>query len=227
MRLFLTFMLFLFILPLSAQDKDENPLQTTRQGFGDYRGLNMTVGFVNPKSRTEGSAYYFENWNSTATVYLKEQGRYKIERANINLFDNTLEALYDENSVFTFDTDKLVQIVIDRKIFRPITLDGELRLLELLFNKGVSVYKYRSMSYRQSSPNPMVNRRTNKYITTEKYYLYKDGQLTKMKLTKKAFAKMFQTEAHSEDDIIDYLNASELSLKKEEDLVKALAFVSQ
>ena len=142
-KLSISLILLLSLTVFAQEDEqDSNPLQTTRQSFGDYRGLNMTVGFVNPKTRTEGSAYYYDDWNSEAIIYLKEQGRYKVENVNINLFDNTLETLYNDNNVFTFDTNSLLQIVIEGKIFRPLLEDGELKLFELFYNNGITVYKH-------------------------------------------------------------------------------------
>lgn len=215
-----------FILPVMAQDDDPNPIISTRQGFGDQKGMMMNMGFVNPKARTEGSAYYYDNWDSVAMVYLKEQGRYKIENANVNLFDNTLETLYDQGNVFTFDTANLLQIIIDKKIFRPLPIENELKLLELFYNEGVAIYKYYYISYSKSSPNPMVNRRTNKYIRNERFYLYKEGELIKLKLTKNAFSKLFKTSNLSEDAIKDYISDNNLSLKKEDELIQVLNFLN-
>jgi hypothetical protein len=219
---------FIFILPSLAQDDtpDSNPINTTRQGFGDMRGIMTAVGFVNPKARTQGSAYYFEDWDSEAMIYLKEQGRYKIAQVNINLYDNTLDALFEENKIFTFDTENLTQIVIDKKIFRIFELDKKLRILELFYNNQASIYKHYYVSYSKSSTNPMINRRTNKYIKNESYYLYRDGQLTKIKLSRKAFAKLFTSDSLSEDAIESYIRENHLSLKKEDDLIQVLNFVN-
>ncbi|MDC7998312.1 hypothetical protein [Gilvibacter sediminis] len=230
MKYKLSFSLFLLVsLTVFAQEdeQDSNPLQTTRQSFGDYRGLNMTVGFVNPKTRTEGSAYYYENWDSEAIIYLKEQGRYKVENANINLYDNTLETLYNDNNVFTFNTDELLQFAIDGKIFRPLVQDGELKLFELFFNKGITVYKHYSISYTKSSPNPMINRRTNKYMRSERFYVDINGSLEKLKLTNRAFSKLFATDALSADDIKAFIESKDLSLKEENQLKEILEFIAQ
>ncbi len=216
------------VFPTLAQEDngDSNPIQATRQGFGEYQGLNMNVGFVNPKARIEGSAYYFDNWDSEALIYLKEQGRYKIEKVNINLYDNTLDALYDDDNVFTFDTENLLQIVINKTIFRPLIYEKELKLFELFYNDGLTIYKNYLIGYSNSSPNPMVNRRTNKYTKNERFFLYRDNQLIKIKLTKKAFAKLFKTDALSQEAIVSYISDNNLSLKKDDDLIQVLHFVS-
>lgn len=213
-----------------AQEKenDINPnLNVTRQGFGEQAFLNMGVGFVNAKTKTEGSAYYFNNWNTEGLIYTKDNKRYKIKKVNINLYDNTLEAIYDEGYVFTFNTNNLVKIVINKKVFRVLTLDNELNIFELFFNNRLSIYRYNSVSYYKNSRNPMVNRKVNEYINKEKYYLYDAGSLTKIKLSNKYFSKLFQSETMSQEFILDFIKKNKLSLKKEADLIKVLNFVSQ
>lgn len=227
----LLFILTVFLaLPSLAQEESkssDDSFQTTRVGFGEMSGFNMGPGFINPRTRTEGSAYYFDNWDTEALIYLKEQGRYKVEKVNINLLDHKVEALYDENNVVTLETENLLQVRINNKVFRPLTLDKKLKLLELVFNKKVSVYKYSSVSFTKSDPNPMINRKTNKYFRNEKYYLYEGGQLTRIKLTTKSFAKRFASGDLSETSIIDYIKTNNLSLKKESDLLQVLNFVNK
>ena len=224
------FLQILCIFSSFAQEKDNdiNPnLNVTRQGFGEQAFLNMGVGFVNAKAKTEGSAYYFDNWNTEGLIYTKDNKRYKIKKVNINLYDNTLEAIYDEGYVFTFNTNNLVKIVINKKVFRVLTLDNELNIFELFFNNRLSIYRYNSVSYYKNSRNPMVNRKDNEYINKEKYYLYDAGSLTKIKLSNKYFSKLFQSETISQEFIMEFIKKNKLSLKKEADLIKVLNFVSQ
>jgi uncharacterized protein YdeI (BOF family) len=213
-----------------AQEKDSdiNPnLNITRQGFGVHAFLNMGVGFVNAKIKTEGSAYYFDNWNTEGLIYTKDNKRYKIKKVNINLYDNTLEAIYDEGYVFKFNTNNLVKIVINKKVFRVLTLDNELNIFELFFNNSLSIYRYNSASYYKNSRNPMVNRKVNKYISKEKYYLYDKDRLTRIKLSNNFVSKLFQSETISPEFILKFIKKNKLSLKKETDLIKVLNFVSQ
>ncbi len=232
MKAALLFLIQVFlILPSFAQETEpkssDNSFQTTRAGFGEMSGFNMGPGFINPRVRTEGSAYYFDNWDTQAVVYLKEQGRYKVEQVNINLMDNKLEALYDENNVVVLETEKVLQVIVNDKIFRALTVDKKPQLLELFYNEKVSVYKHYSIRYRKSDPNPMINRKTNKYTRSETYYLHRDGQLIKIKLTNKSFAKLFATGDHSEEAIVDFIKENDLSLKKDGDLRQVLNFISK
>jgi len=221
--------LILCVIPSFAQEQDDDDnktnIRTTRQGFGDYKGIDMSLGFVNGRLRTEGSAYYFEDWNSEGIILIKDKGRVKIKGVNINLYNNKLEALYDENNVFTFDSENLIRIVINDKIFRTFNIDGELKIFELFFNDKISIYRHHTMSYSKGSANPMLNRKTNKYIKKANYYVYREGELTKIKLSKKSFSKLFQSDKVSQESIVKFIDQYKLSLHKETDLIKVLSFV--
>lgn len=217
------------ILPTLAQESttNKNPRNNLRQGFGTQQSFDAGLGFVNPRFKTDGSAYYFENWDTEGVIYTKENGSFKIKKVNINLYDNKLEAVYDENSVFTFDSKNLMKIVINKKAFRIFEVDGELKIFEQIFKDAFSVYKHYSVLYSEASINPMLNRSTNKYIKKEKYYLYRERELTKMKLSKKSFSKLFQSDTVNPKSIIEYIEKSKLSLKKENDLIEILNFITR
>ena len=213
-----------FILPSLAQEST-NPINNTVQGLG-FESFDMTVGFVNAKRMTEGSAYYFENWNTESTIYIKDKGRVKIEKVNINLFDNTLEAIYDDNSVFTFNSDNLLKIVINAKVFRIFEINNEPKILEQFFKGDFSIYRHYSVIYTEGSANPMLSRKTNKFIKKAKYYLYRDDKLTMVKMTKKSFAKLLHSEKVSPEAILNHIKENKLSINKEDDLIQVLNFIS-
>ena len=219
----------IFIFSSLAQEVANNKSSSnlTRQGFGTHAGIDTGLGFVNPKFKTDGSAYYFENWDTEGIIYTKEKGSFKIKKVNINLYDNKLEAIYDESSVFTFDSDNLMKIVINNKAFRLFTIDEELKIFEQFYKGAISVYKHYSVLYSEASVNPMLNRSANKYIKKSKYYLYSDNKLTKIKLSKKSFSKLLQSDKISQKTILEYIEKSKLSLKKEADLIKILNFVNK
>ncbi|MFC4636048.1 hypothetical protein ACFO3O_19215 [Dokdonia ponticola] len=219
----------LCILPSFGQETktEKNPRNNIRQGFGTHNSFDLGLGFVNPDFKTDGSAYYFEDWETEGVIFTKQNGSFKIKNVNINLYKNTLDALYDENSVYTFDSDNLLKIEINDKIFRVFTIDGEKKIFELFFNEALSVYREYSVLYSEASINPMHARSVNKYIKKEKYYLYTDGELTRMKTSKKAFAKLVQSDDLSQKAIVDYISKNRLSLNDETDLLQVLNFVNK
>ncbi len=228
-KIFILLAQIIFIFPSLAQENvnESNSRNITRQGFGKQIPFEMGVGFVNRKANTEGSAYYFDDWNNEGIVYTKDKGKYKIKKVNINLYSNKFEAIYDSTFVYTFDSKNLIKIVIDNKVFRIIKIKEEPKIFELFFNDKISIYKYYNINYSRSSRNPMVNRKTNKYIKKTKYFLFSKNKLTKIKLSKKSFSKFFKSDKVSQKSTLDFINENKLSLNKESDLIKALNFVSK
>lgn len=217
------------MLPAAAQETstNKNPRNVTRQGFGTHSSYDLGLGFVNPNFITDGSAYYFKNWDTNGVIYTKSNGNFKIEKVNLNLYTSTLDALYDDTSVFSFDSKNLMKIVINEHVFRVFEIGDELKILESIYNDGLSVYKFNSVSFSEGSINPMVNRKVNKYIRKDQYYLYRDRQLIKMKMSSKAFSKLIESEEVSGQSILEYIEKAKLSLKNENDLLKVLTFASR
>lgn len=228
-KAFILLLQLVFVLPLVAQETttDKNPRNNIRQGFGTHNSFDLGLGFVNPDFKTDGSAYYFDNWDTEGIIFTKENGSFKIKNVNVNLYNNTLDAVYDENSVYTFDSKNLMKIVINDKVFRIIDMDGELKIFELIFRNDFSVYKHYDVLYSEGSINPMHARSTNKYIKKEKYYLYRNRELSKMKLSKKAFSKMLETDKVDQQAILAYMDKGKISLKEEEDLLKVFNFMTR
>jgi hypothetical protein len=230
MRKIIVLILAVFpIVPCLAQETttNTNPRNNMRQGFGNHGSYDLGLGFVNPNFQTDGSAYFFENWETNGMLYTKNNGNFKIEKVNINLYDNKLEALYDENSVFTFDSKNLLKIVINDRVFRVFEIEDKLKIYELIHSGSPSVYKYNNVLYSEAAVNPMLNRKKNKYIKQEDYYLYRDGVLTQIKLSKKAFSKLLESDTKSQKSILDYIKKAKLSLRNEKDLIKVLTFIGQ
>jgi hypothetical protein len=94
--------------------------------------------------------------------------------------------------------------------------------------KGTSSAKAVTLSfYAKGTANPMLSRKTNKFIKKAKYYLYVDSELTLIKLSKKPFSKLFQSDKVSQESILEYIKQNKLSLSKEEDLIQALNIVNK
>lgn len=219
--------LFTLVITFASSQEDDGNIKLTRQGFGTSNGVNLPVGWVNPKGITEGTPYYFEDWNTVGLIYTKEKGRLKMEGVNINLFENTLEALYKDNNVFAFDNKNILRITINKHVFRIFTIDKKDKILEQFFKGSFSVYKYQKVSYVKKNTDPMTTQRFNKYVKKDRYYLYQNDKLTQIKLTKKAFSKMFKSNNLSQESILNYMADNKLSLKDEKDLITILKYVSQ
>ena len=71
-KVFTLLLASLLAFSMTAQEtkSSDDSFQTTRAGFGEASGFNMGPGFVNPRVRTEGSAYYFDTWDTEAGSFV-------------------------------------------------------------------------------------------------------------------------------------------------------------
>lgn len=219
----------LMTLPILSQETttDTNPRNVLRQGFGTHGAYDLGLAFSNPDFITEGSPYFFENWDTKGIIYTKSDGIFKLEKVNINVYSNTLVALYEDSSVFTFDSQNLVKIVINDKVFRVFEIEDEYKFYESIYSDGHAVYSLHSALFSEGSVNPLHNRKTNKYIRKQQYYLYQNNELIKFKVSKKALAKQLATDEVSAQSIVKYIEEAKLSLKNEADVIKVLNFASK
>ena len=218
----------LLALPLFAQEPDndtQSNIQTSRQGFGNFRGMVLSSGFVNAKMKTKGSRYLFDNWENDGIIYMKDKGRVKVKNVNINMYTNKLEALFDGNKVFSFDSDNLMKLMIDDRVFRIFHDDNGHTLYELVYNGKTPVYKFNRVTYAKGSPNPMSARPSNKYFKHVKYFLYKNGELEKLKVSSNSLSKSLKNEDTDQETIAAFIKKYELDLEKDTDLIKLLEFV--
>lgn len=208
-----------------SSGNNSNTTNITRQGFGEHSSYDTNLGFVNARPETDGTAYFFDTWETTGKIYTKESGVYRVEKLNINLLSNTVEAIYDESSVFTFDSESILQVVINNIKFRFIPTKNGIQVLELIYSASPSVYKNFNIIYSEASVNPMHGRKANKYIKNHKYVVYEDGELKKIKLSKKAFSQFFATASKDQNAILDYIKRNNISLKEESGMIQVLDYV--
>lgn len=226
-----TNVLLIFLTVLSASvfsqssQNTSNTTNVTRQGFGEHSSYDTNLGFVNARPETDGTVYFFDNWETIGKIYTKANGVYLVEKLNINLLNNTLEAIYDESSVFTFDSDSILQVVINDITFRVIPTEDGLQVLELIYSASPSVYKHFNIIYSEASVNPMHGRKANKYIKNHKYVVYKNGELIKVSLSKKTFAQFFQTDSKDQNAILNFIKKNKLSLKDESNMIQVLDYI--
>ena len=224
-------LLIICTTPLIAQDQKladlNSSIETSIQGNAYAIDMDLAVSSINGEIGTKNSAYYFDDWDTKGEIFVKDKGKVRIDGVNLNLFDNTLQAVYEENKVFTFDSDRLMKIVINDKVFRIFEIDNKLRIMELFYESKQAVYKYFDVKYVPGSLNTMLNRSANKFIKNEKYFILQDGELLRIKMTKKAIAAQLETETIGQEAILSFIKKGKLRVKKEEDFVKVLNFVNR
>ena len=182
--------------------------------------------FVNPPTRIEGSIYLYDKWTNYAIVETKDRKRFSINNVNLNLRRNRIISKIGQDSLFIFNMEKVNKIIIDGKSFKRIDSEVGGRIFELVYeSKDVSILKFHSVKLVESSANPMVNRKTDKFVKKENFFAYRDGKVFDFKYRKKDILKLLASNEREENKLIDYYNKNKLSYKSIKDLSQVLSTI--
>tara|TARA_B110000238_G_C15950225_1_gene362884 strand:- start:313 stop:696 length:384 start_codon:yes stop_codon:yes gene_type:complete len=122
--------------------------------------------------------------------------------------------------------EKVNKIIIDGKSFKRIDSEVGGRIFELVYeSKDVSILKFHSVKLVESSANPMVNRKTDKFVKKENFFAYRDGKVFDFKYRKKDILKLLASNEREENKLIDYYNKNKLSYKSIKDLSQVLSTI--
>lgn len=144
---------------------------------------------------------------------------------NVNVKENAFESKISKDSVFTFDKQNIEKIVISGRKFKLFDLNNTNKIYEIIFkSKNFSIIKGFDFKFIEGSSNPMINRKSDRYVVKSKYYLKTDNQIEKIKLRKKDLLKLFADKVNKEKFEI-YMKSNKLSYKNELDVRIGLNYV--
>ncbi len=177
------------------------------------------------KIALEGSVYLFKEWNNQAVV-LANNKRYRIPNINFNIKQGTFISKIQGDSLFVYDFDKVERILVNNRVFKKLysSIDKEKKIFEVLFESDkLSLLKSYHTVFIQASPNPMVNRPSNKIRQAYSYYIDVNGDVIPFKLNKSSFKKIVTDS--DKKKMYDFVKKYNLTYSKESDAKKILFYV--
>lgn len=154
--------------------------------------------------------------NQTEKVKL----RYSIKKDHIEILKN--------NAAYTLNPQLCKGVVIGNRIFIPYEVDKgnkvEFQYFELLVEGEISLLKKYDFVLRRSDSQQYQSKKLDhdEIIVTEKLYTISElNGLQKLKKKKKEILTLFQMKA---EEVSEFIERSQLSVKKEEDIVKIFTF---
>lgn len=221
--------IILYITTLSAQNESiDNPEMisvfksahsSTNASFGS------SVYFVNPKRLIDGSVYLFDDWNNRAIIYTTNHEKYALYNINLNIKRNSFESKVGNDSLFSFSFNNIEKFVINNRVFINYYWDNDNRVYEeIAKNKDFEILKGFNIKYVEGSSNPMLNRKNDKYIRNETYYVRKNNKIAFLNLKKSRILKLLELDDEKEAKVLNYADENKLSFKKEEDLKKIFEY---
>jgi len=193
----------------------------------EQSSYGASTRFVNPPTRVEGSIYFYDKWSNYAIVETKDRKRFAVNNINLNLRRNRFISKIGQDSLFIFNMEKVNKIIIDGKSFKRIDSEVGGRIFELLFESDdVSILKFHKVKLIESSANPMVNRKTDRFVKKESLFAYQDGKVFDFKLRKKDVLKLITSNETEESKLIEYYTKNKLSYKSIKDLRQVLSSIN-
>lgn len=192
----------------------------------DARFGSATV-FYNPKRRTEGTFYLYDNWENFAVIHTNDDQRFSLKNINLNLKRNAFESKVSGDSIFTFNFNNIKKFVVNGKEFRNYYWNDDNRVYEVIYDgDDLQLLKGFDVVLVEGSANPMLNRANDRYIRKEYYFVREKGKIRKFKLKKKKILKLVGGNEAKADEILDYAKENRLSFSKENDVRKILEYSS-
>jgi hypothetical protein len=177
--------------------------------------------FYNPKVKVEGSVYLFNNWENNARIYTKDNYTYLLRNINLNLEMNSFVSKVAVDSIYTFNIQNVDKIIIENKIFRQYILNEKKRIFQVVYESSkFALLKSIHVQYVKASANPMINRPNDKVLKRYSYFIHKDKEFTKIKLTKKNVLNLFHSSKL--ENLKKYVRRNRLSYSIEEDVKRIL-----
>jgi hypothetical protein len=117
------------------------------------------------------------------------------------------------------------KIIINRKIYKSIFSEEGKRIYQVVYeDTNFSILKGFSIQTVPSSPNPMVNRKSDRLVRKEILYLKKDNVVKRFKLNKKRVLRLVI--ANNKKDVLRYAKDEKLSFRKERDINRILEYAN-
>jgi len=226
--IFYTFILFFsnFIFSQNSNEVIYNTDNSIRRASNSsLSSYGSAVLFHNPAKKIIGTEYLFDKWNNSAVLYTNTNNNFIVKNVNININRNSFEAKISQDSIFSFNFNNIEKIVINNRVFKNIYSSDGKNIYEVIYEtKAFSILKDYKVELVSGSPNPMVNRKNDKYVRKVSYVVLKNNQVSPFKLKKSKILKLFNDQKKV-TKLEEYMNSADLSYKKEGDVIKALKYI--
>lgn len=226
MKLILNVLALLTVLIGYSQSSSNNQLvdNNAEQLFNTGRGNFGSMLYVNnPKFRTIGTYYLFDNWDNYCVIHTSGNKKFAVRNLNLNLRRNIFESKVGNDSLFAFNFNNIEKIVIDGKVYKNYFWNDDSRVYEVLYeNDNMQLLKGFDVKFVEGSANPMLNRKYDKFVRKEYYFVRIDGKIKPIKLKKKKILKLLDQKNVMK--VEEYAKRNKLSFNDEEEIGKILEY---
>lgn len=177
------------------------------------------------ESRRKGSYFLFKKWENSGLVTIGKK-KFTLTNINYDIEDDKFMSKMEGDSILVFDSNYVDKVQINDKSFKYYydSSISKKRNFEVIYegNNDFSILKGYSLKVILGDPNPMLNRPLDEIKQRSKYYIFKDNQLSELKLQKKSVLSLFEKEMQAE--VKKFVSKNGLSYKKERDIARIFKY---
>lgn len=178
--------------------------------------------FRNPSNTITGSVHLFDDWSNKGIAVISKDQKVAVNKLNINVQRNTVEARINTDSIFTFNLGKIDRVIIQNRTFKQVyfPIKESNRLLEIIGSSDdLVIYKDYEIDINEGNPNPMRGAQKDRFIIRDQYYAQIGDTFKKFKLKKKTILKAVGAKA---DEVEAFAKENNYSFRKDEDVARIL-----
>ena len=232
MKTFLTILSIITVGFINAQDTAvandnviNNAASLQRAASAVQSSYGSSTYFVNPARPVKGSIYLFEQWENRGVLVTIDKQRFGMRNVNIDLKNQSFQSKFSKDSIFNYNFNNIDKFIINNKVYKNFYYNEDNRIYEVMHETPeYSLLKGYKVNLVEGSANPMLNRKTDKYVQKYDYYVKTDTEIKKFKLGKKSLLKLLGTDKETTEKIVQYAKANDLSFKKDFDVKKLLNY---
>jgi hypothetical protein len=177
--------------------------------------------FFNPARRVEGSVYLFKDWSNQAVIHTTDAQKFSLRNINLNIERNTFESKVSEDTIFTFNSNNIDRFVINNRVFKNHYYNGDNRIFEIIYDSGkITLLKGYKIQLVKGSPNPMLNRSTDRNVQKEFYFLKEGNNIKPYRLKKKSILALMTSDQAKVAE--KYAKENNLSFNEDADINQIL-----
>jgi len=217
MKFFVLLVMSVWFVSISAQNSTTNYTSTFNTISTSNANSFGAFTFVSNRAKdVEGSVHKFGTWDNVAVIFTTEGKKFTIENINLNLQRNTFESRISEDSIFTFNFNGIDKFVVNDKVYRNYYYNDDNRVYEMIYqSEELSLMKGFDIQILAGSPNPMLNRKNDKYIRRQSYYIKRNDKIRPFKLNNKTLMKLFDDDVEKVNRVENYIEADKITEKQE------------
>ena len=219
--------LFIIVMITSLSFSQNNATENNgAQMFGALASSSRSYGstsgmFINPAKKAQGSVHLFKDWNNLAMIHASDAQKFSLKNINLNVERNTFESKISEDSIFTFNFNNIDKFVINNRVFKNYYNNGENRVFEVIYDSGQLVLlKGYKIQFVKGSPNPMLNRSTDKTVQKEFYFIRQNSSIRSFRLKKSNILDLLSPDQAKAAE--KYVKDNRLSYKEDTDVNRIL-----